>query len=66
MPNLLKPLNKVINMEPDIQTAATTNIECTSALIKNPLIKDIIGPIILVNEVEIEVMVPLYWSGVSA
>ena len=42
-----------------MQTEATTNIESTSALIKNPLIKDIIGPIILVNEVEIEVIVPL-------
>ncbi|MEB3364372.1 hypothetical protein SDC49_14005 [Lactobacillus sp. R2/2] len=53
-------------MEPNIQIAATINIACTSALMRKPLINDIIGPIILVNEVEIDVIVPLYRSGVSA
>lgn len=49
-----------------MQTEATTNIEWISALIRKPLIKDITGPIILVSEVEIEVIVPLNLDGVSA
>ena len=49
-----------------MQTEATTKMEWTSALIKKPLINDIMGPIIRVRDVEIDVIVPLNWGGVSA
>ena len=57
------PVNE-ITTDSTMQNAATQKIECTSNFIIMPLSKDITGPIILVNEVAIEVIVPLYLSGV--
>lgn len=42
------------------QITATIKIKCTSQLTKTPLTKDMIGPIILVKDVETAVIVPLY------
>ena len=46
--------------EATMQITATIKIKCTSQLTKTPLTKDMIGPIILVKDVETAVIVPLY------